>query len=164
MSTKLQINSLEALERLIGGDTETEIDIRNSVVQKFADKHLKCLANGLYDQKYNEFLHQLEKSIKEQFVQEFGLVESGAGHYGSPKVLKLSDASKERFRAEVKAYVEKFIFDATEVALHNAREMMDKHLKSRVDYHINRMLGEQTEKMIMEKVKEKLGTVDFTKL
>lgn len=37
---KIQINSLEALERLIGGDTELEIDIRNSIVHKFTQKHL----------------------------------------------------------------------------------------------------------------------------
>lgn len=41
---KIQINSLEALERLIGGDSELEIEIRNSIVQEFAKKHLKCLA------------------------------------------------------------------------------------------------------------------------
>ena len=45
MSTKIQINSLDALERLIGGDTELEIEVRNSVIQKFAEKHLKPLAN-----------------------------------------------------------------------------------------------------------------------
>ena len=41
MSTKIQINSLEALERLIGGDTELEIEVRNSIVQEFAKKYLK---------------------------------------------------------------------------------------------------------------------------
>lgn len=46
MSTKIQINSLEALERLIGGDSEFEIEIRNSVVQEFAKKHIKCLAQN----------------------------------------------------------------------------------------------------------------------
>ena len=38
---KIQINSLEALERLIGGDPSLEFDIRNNVAQKFAAKHLK---------------------------------------------------------------------------------------------------------------------------
>jgi len=43
MSTKIQINSLAALERLIGGDTEVELEIRNNIVQEFAKKHLKSL-------------------------------------------------------------------------------------------------------------------------
>lgn len=45
MSTKIQINSLEALERLIGGDTELEIEVRNSIVQEFAKKYLKGIIN-----------------------------------------------------------------------------------------------------------------------
>lgn len=43
---KIQINSLEALERLIGGDTDLEIEVRNSVVQDFTKKHLKALATS----------------------------------------------------------------------------------------------------------------------
>lgn len=42
--TKIQINSLEALERLIGGDSELEFEIRNNVAQDFAKKHLKAVA------------------------------------------------------------------------------------------------------------------------
>ena len=47
MSTKIQINSLAALERLIGNDNEIEIEIRNSIVQEFAKKHLKSIAHEL---------------------------------------------------------------------------------------------------------------------
>ncbi len=48
MTNKLtiQINSLEALERLIGGDSQVEIDVRNNIVQAFAEKHLKALAGS----------------------------------------------------------------------------------------------------------------------
>lgn len=40
---KIQINNLAALERLIGGDTELEIEIRNNIVQEFTKRHLKGL-------------------------------------------------------------------------------------------------------------------------
>jgi uncharacterized membrane protein YheB (UPF0754 family) len=43
---KIQINSLEALERLIGGDTQLEFDIRQNIVEEFTKKHLKSLANS----------------------------------------------------------------------------------------------------------------------
>ncbi len=46
MSIKIQINSLDALERLIGGEAEMEINIRNSVVQQFTESHLKRLATA----------------------------------------------------------------------------------------------------------------------
>lgn len=42
----IQINSLEALERLIGGSSELEMDIRNNVVARFAEKHLRPLAES----------------------------------------------------------------------------------------------------------------------
>ena len=42
-SVTIQINSLEALERLIGNDAELEINIRNAIVQKFTKKHLKAI-------------------------------------------------------------------------------------------------------------------------
>jgi len=43
-SLTLQINSLAALERLLGGETQLEIGLRHSVVQAFAEKHLKAIA------------------------------------------------------------------------------------------------------------------------
>jgi len=163
MSTKLQINSLEALEKLIGGDSEVEMDIRNNIVQKFAEKHLKAVANIKYEQEYTKFLNELEKRIKEQFMSEFGL-EEVRGYYGSPKVLELSRTSKESFRAAVQEHVKKFVYDATDVAIHNARETMDTYLKSRVDYHIKNILNESVEKLIVAKVKEKLGNLDILSL
>lgn len=42
----LQINSLDALERLIGGDADVEVELRNNIAAKFAEKHLKQLANS----------------------------------------------------------------------------------------------------------------------
>ncbi len=38
--------SAEALTAMIGGNTEIEIEIRNSIVQEFARKHLKVIANS----------------------------------------------------------------------------------------------------------------------
>lgn len=38
-SVTIQINSLEALERLIGGDAALEVDLRKSVVHAFIRKH-----------------------------------------------------------------------------------------------------------------------------
>lgn len=56
----IQINSLEALERLIGGDTQVEIDIRNNIVQAFAEKHLKALAGS---QQINNAISDVREAI-----------------------------------------------------------------------------------------------------
>jgi hypothetical protein len=69
MSTKIQINSLEALERLIGGDTELEIELRNTVVQEFSKKHLKCIARDKmleYGPKVKEYVQaEIAKVVKQ---------------------------------------------------------------------------------------------------
>ena len=64
MSTKIQINSLEALERLIGNDNELEIQVRNSVVQEFSRKYLKNLAE-------EEFLKKEAIAIREWSTNQF---------------------------------------------------------------------------------------------
>jgi len=55
---KIQINSLEALERMIGNDNALEIEVRNSIVQEFCKKHLKHLV----DQKTRE--KEIKSAIK----------------------------------------------------------------------------------------------------
>jgi hypothetical protein len=64
MSVKIQINSLEALERLIGNDNELEIQIRGSIVQEFTKKHLRSLAT-------TELVEGAKKSIAYLVKTEF---------------------------------------------------------------------------------------------
>ena len=56
---KLQLDS-SALERLIGGDSEVEVEIRNSIAQAFAKRHLK----GVIEERY---LDELKKEICDYF-------------------------------------------------------------------------------------------------
>lgn len=58
----IQINNLEALERLIGGDTEIELEIRNNIVQAFTKKYLKQLVNE--SQIKYDILREITPSIK----------------------------------------------------------------------------------------------------
>ena len=64
MPTTIQINSLEALERLIGNDNEVEINIRNSIVQEFSKKHLKSLVTST-------LLDSLAEKLKKEVIEEF---------------------------------------------------------------------------------------------
>ena len=54
---KIQMNNLEALERLIGGESEVEMDIRASIVDAFCKKHLKSIAN-------EEFVKRMAEAVK----------------------------------------------------------------------------------------------------
>lgn len=46
MSIKIQINSVEALERLLGNDQELEVEVRKSVVEAFGKSFVKSVANS----------------------------------------------------------------------------------------------------------------------
>lgn len=84
---KIQINSLEALERLIGDDKEMEISVKQSILSEFAKKHLKSIANSeametlkrevLKELKETGFYGLLKKiESKDMFYREFTLLTS----------------------------------------------------------------------------------------
>lgn len=77
MSVKLQINSLEALERLLGGDSELEIEMRKSIAYDFTTKYLKTLANDPAVQNHmNEARRQLADIVKVAVEKEIGTAKS----------------------------------------------------------------------------------------
>lgn len=80
----LQINSLAALERLIGGDSEIEIDIRNSVVARFVAKNIRPLAVDAANTSIRETVKQevepYRKEIALQIKAYFAKSSEGAGY------------------------------------------------------------------------------------
>lgn len=66
MATKIQINSLAALERLIGNETEIEMDIRQSVVEAFTKKHLKSLVN---DEVLSRIKGEILSDLRKEFIR-----------------------------------------------------------------------------------------------
>ena len=91
---KLQINSVEALERLIGGDAEVEFEIRNSVVQEFTKKHLKALAEQML---YQPALNTMKAEMEQFISTRFGTF-ANAG-YASKFILN------DRIQAQIKSEV-----------------------------------------------------------
>lgn len=77
---KLQINSLAALERLIGNDNEIEIDIRKNVVDAFAKKHLKAVANEMFEKGTTD-------AVKTVLISEGFFNEAGTNYYNKRLVL-----------------------------------------------------------------------------
>lgn len=70
MSFKIQINSLAALERLLGGDTEFEIEMREKVAQDFAKKYLKgVVATEAMDKYVNQITSEVQKQAEQAFGQ-----------------------------------------------------------------------------------------------
>lgn len=62
---------LPALERLLGGDSKVELELRQGVVETFARKHLKAIAKSEALQPY---LEQTKEAVVEAVKQEIPLV------------------------------------------------------------------------------------------
>ena len=104
---KLQINSLAALERLIGGDSEVEIEIRGSVVQKFAERHLKAVANsdGLKKQ-LDSLSSALSDKASQQMAEAIGVFKTD---FGRTQLVRLRPDVTDRINVMVQNAVSDMI-------------------------------------------------------
>lgn len=134
MGVKIQINSLEALERLIGGDTELEIDIRESIIYNFASKHLKSIVG--------EVMNKYEQDLKKDFEKE---IKSLFNNSNTKSVLSIDSTS--RIRQEVKS-----LFDS-EVG-HCIQEEVMIYTKSIGEILKGKLIDQHFEYMVKEKAKE----------
>lgn len=77
---KMQLDAA-ALERLLGGQTEIEVELRSAVVQAFAKQHLKAVASS---DAFETFLATEAQATRHEFVRlvEQYVGQSGVGRYG----------------------------------------------------------------------------------
>lgn len=131
----IQINNLEALERLIGGDTEIELEIRNNIVQAFTKKYLKQLVNEAQI-KY-EILREVTPSIKKvaQEIQKEVIKEQAEYRI---KLVSISKEELETLQNHIKELVEQSV---TRIAEEKASKLLEPivdsvvtRLKERIIY------------------------------
>lgn len=150
---KLQINSLEALERLIGNDTEVEIDIRNSIVHNFTMKHLKAIAN-------QEFVIKATKALEKQMTDSFLVYGSNLNGLRdpefTPQVKKMLDDAAINYGKEI---VNKIVEEKLNV------EFFKKELEDALNRQVDRIettltesiINKRLDDMVNKRIKEKLG-------
>ena len=128
MGIKIQINSLEALERLIGGDNELEISIRDNIVQEFTNKYLKGLVNS---DKIKEASWSINQKIR-NCVEETYL----SGTYLKPEIIN-------NIRKEVKDYVDKCLHSYLD-------DEINKELRSLMETRIQKLTdsGEMEDRIL----------------
>lgn len=143
---KIQINSLAALERLIGGDNQLEFDIRQSVVNAFTKKYLKGIAT-------EEILIRQRRAILTHIEDEMITRES----WGKAKV---RPKYKEKFEAEIMSQFEGLIKSTVAESLSNSglikelvNENLEKLVKSSVNLIAKSEIKELAKKMIQDKFK-----------
>lgn len=153
---KLQINSLQALERLIGGDTNVEIEIRNNIVQEFAKKHLKALVNeGTIKAEADKLDRALRLEVQNVLSSKFGTITGS--HWNqtftiNPKCKSaIEDIADRAYRAEIQK-----MWDCVE------NDLRARFTPERIEAEIERKLTSEINRRIDEGVKARLDAIKNT--
>ena len=153
MATKIQINSLEALERLIGNDNELEIQLRTAVVQEFATKHLKAIAN-------ETIVKNASNSIREEIKSEmFDIVNKST--YNEKLTLKEKYLSQlqSTISTLVKDIINEYVSEKLNIdEINNTiKKRLEFASESILDDLAPQVLDRKLDRFVEKRIKEKLG-------
>ena len=145
---KIQINSLEALERLIGNDKEMEISVKQSILNEFAKKHLKSIANS---EAMLSIASYVTKELKESGF--YGILERKPNQ-SSYNNTYLSEEAKSLVKLQVRREIDNTISE--EVS--KIRETLVQDIRSRLDLmalSVSECIREEVQKETIEKLVQK---------
>ncbi len=158
MSTKIQINSLEALERLIGNDNELEMEIRNSIVQEFTKKHLKVIAN----ENVNRHISDFNRGIQDYARDLLGkYVNDPQASWRRTYIInnEVEQTIKAVSRNEAAKLINAEILKLIEAETNNAVEKIKALIDERVDHLTSAYIQEKVNERL-QKIKDQLSNSD----
>lgn len=138
--------TLPALERLISGETEIEVHLRQQIVEKFAEKHLKAIVNreawkAAYSQWQAELEAAVAKILKEyiadQQAKDPGIPGTSSGYKLQHAISQAADKAVEQAVQRVvdsqKRYLEGIVNRAVDCA-------MEAEIQKRITEGVNAKL------------------------
>lgn len=151
---KIQINSLQALERLIGDDREMSITVKESIINEFAKSHLKAVVN-------NEFLKNLKDEIIAYMKKTnyLGILDTQpTGRFGQREYV-LSEDTKKMIQRTVRQEIDDIVRDAVEPI----RQEIVEDIRSRADLAaesiIKTLNASTVEKLVNKRIEEMYSQV-----
>lgn len=141
---------VKALESLVAGNSEIEIELRNCVVQEFAKRHLKAVAN---DPVFKEWMEKQLLSIRISIEDEMKTIFSDIRRDGYGRVTRESFKKEviSKIRQEADHYIELQISK-------NVQEIVNKKLDdltAKVNIYCDSMINKYTTKALDEMVDNK---------
>ena len=132
---KIQINSLVALERLIGDDKEMEITVKTSVINEFAKSYIKSVANSeIVDTIKKAILDEVKKTNRTDYL--------------------LSNDAKELVKTQVRREIDNLILETVTPI----REEIVGEIRSRLDLmslSVSQCIREEVQKETIDKLVQK---------
>lgn len=147
----IQINSLEALERLLGGSSQMEVDVRNSIVHAFTKKYLKSIAlTEPLARAASEVSRHLQISLDAEIALQVGSIKRT--YYSTLESVKPNEEIKTAIQAAARDAVEKLIQAAVKeaVAHIDLKAAVNKTVAAHVDFRVR----EQMQKLLSDAVKK----------
>lgn len=158
---------LAGLERLIGGNTAAEVEIREGIVRTFAKKHLKELATSAAFQPY---LKQISASVQEELKAQVPLLTVKAPRWiGDPDAcykLDESNPTVAKFKEQLAEEGRKQLWLTCDRAVQDIKGYIDAQftktldaLKAEVDKIVAKQIGHKFEQIVKAEVDRRLKEI-----
>lgn len=141
---RLELN-LPALERLIGGDTELELDLRKQIVQEFAKRHLKEVAKTAT---YEAAMEVAKRYVNEAAKETFGIEDLATNHLWPTVGYRL----KSMIESLVKEMAQKVVDEALLKTIEYQKDYWGQEVRQMVEKAVDR----QIEKEVQEGIRKRL--------
>jgi len=151
MSTKIQINSLEALERLIGGDTDLELELRNNIVQEFTKKYLKGIVeqeNGKITTAINDIRREANATFREVATRQVATVKTEWGRTTYTIQPSVVEDMKTRVRDSVRDIVRELVKEEMEKQKDLLEGYVSKSMTVNIQDTVNKMVRQKLESVL----------------
>ncbi len=144
--------SLPALERLIGGDNQIEIELRQQIAEKFAERHLKCLLNdtmlGQVQQKVTQFANGQIAAL----IADIGSKES-TNRWASEARFRLHGPITDAIKQAVDDAISNKIAEAVQLAADTRLAGITRDVRGMIDRYLSE---KKIEEMVNQGIKERL--------
>lgn len=134
--------TIPTLERLIGGDTELEVEIRKSIVYEFSKRHLSAVAKEVYGD-----IEKAKEQIRTQVLGDMGAVKMEAWSSGR---YKLTSDATEAIRSSVRQVIRDEVAVAAQQAWTELRSEVLASVKRCYDREALAIIKDQVRKDIVE--------------
>ena len=156
MAIKIQINSLEALERLIGGDTELELELRKSCVYEFAKRHLKHIGEEEIKLAESEVVKAVQKEANEALLNYGRYI---SNRLNTKVTREIQQKVQEMVETEVGVNTMEYTSTENLLKLRDAVISKQAFIATRVQKEVDRLVNEEVQARVKLAFNQAMGTI-----
>jgi hypothetical protein len=138
----LQLNNVQILEKMLGGDSVLEVELRQSIVNEFSKKYLK----GLVDKIEDKMQGYVNKEVSKLYEDKVGKMVWS--QYGGDR-FHLKDHIKQSIEGEIKDQLSTLVTEC--IKTHLEQIDLGALVSKRFDYALSERIKEEVKVQLNEK-------------